>query len=121
MKKLVSILILVCSNSVLSAQSNNCRALLSAVKNGNSVAVENLLSKTSPNCYYREDGEPRYPLGAAAYTGDLKMGKLLMDSGAKVSFRGKRDASALMIAAKNAHLEFATSVSYTHLTLPTKA
>ena len=98
MKNLLFVLFLLCTTTILSAQT--CQELLQAVKQNNTIMVKQLLKKAKPNCSYRGDGEPRSPLGAAAYTGNIEIGRLLINAGARANYRAKGDASALMIAAE---------------------
>ena len=106
MKNLPVILMLLSSSIFVQAQSNDCKALLQAIRQGNTTKVEQLLAHTNPNCSNYEVGEPRSPLGVAAQYGDTQIGELLFQAGARANYRSKSDASALMIAAENAHLDF---------------
>ena len=87
-------------------EKNSCAALLRAVK-GNKIAQVAALAKTTdPNCTYREEGEPRSPLNAAARKGNVEIGQLLLAANADVEFRARGDEGALMGAARHGHLDF---------------
>jgi ankyrin repeat protein len=86
--------------------SQSCEELLIAVKNNDIKTTASLLKTVNPNCYYLGVDQPRSPLGMAARNGNLTIAKLLLKNGAKVSYRYKRDASALMISARNGHYDF---------------
>ena len=92
--------------AVFSMQSQNCEDLLIAVKENDMETVSKLLEKVRPNCWYDSIVQPRTPLGLSAMNGNLKIGKALVNAGAKVSYRHPNDASALMIAAQNGYYEF---------------
>jgi len=87
-------------------EKNTCAALLRAVKGNNVQKVNDLVQTTDPNCKYREEGEPRSPLNAAARKGNIEIGKLLLAANADVEFRAKGDEGALMGAARHGHLDF---------------
>jgi ankyrin repeat protein len=89
-----------------SQDSNDCKALLSAVKAKNIEKVKALLKTVDPNCSYLSDGEPRSPLVAAAREGDLVIGRLLMDAAADVEFHAPGDETPLMAASARGHLDF---------------
>jgi hypothetical protein len=89
-------------------KTDNCAALLRAIKGNDIERVKALLKTVDPNCSYRGDGEPRSPLVAAARQGDLLIGKLLIDAGSDVEFHARGDETPLMAAAANGHLEFVT-------------
>ena len=88
---------------MLTAQT--CKDLLQAVQNNEIETVTKLLKTVNPNCSNTSLGQPRYPLGAAAVNGNFEMVKTLIQNKAKASYRYRRDASALMIAAENSHLK----------------
>ena len=85
---------------------STCAALLRAVKGNNIQLVEALVKTTDPNCEYREEGEPRSPLNAAARKGNIAIGKILLAANADVEFRTAGDEGALMGAARHGHLDF---------------
>lgn len=87
-------------------EKNNCAALLRAVKGNNVEQVRILTQTTDPNCEYREEGEPRSPLNAAARKGNIAIGQLLLAANADVEFRTRGDEGALMGAARHGHLDF---------------
>ncbi len=86
--------------------ANNCRELLRAVKEEDIEKVKELLKAVDPDCSYRGDGEPRSPLVAAARSGNLAIGKLLIDANADVEFHAAGDETPLMAAAWHGHLDF---------------
>jgi ankyrin repeat protein len=86
--------------------SNDCKALLQAVKEEDVEKVKQLLKTVDPDCFYMGDGEPRSPMVAAARQGDLVMGKLLIDAGADVDFHARGDETPLMAASAHGHLDF---------------
>lgn len=86
--------------------ADNCRELLSAVKNEDVEKVKELLKTVDPDCSYRGDGEARSPLVAAARAGNLVIGKLLIDANADVEFRAWGDETPLMAAAASGHIDF---------------
>ena len=83
-----------------------CAPLLRAVKKNEVAKVRQLATKSNVNCVYREDGEPRTPLNAAARNGNVEIGKILLQNGADVEHRAKGDEGALMGAARNGHFDF---------------
>ena len=87
-------------------EKNSCATLLRAVKGNNIQQVKALIQTTDPNCEYREEGEPRSPLNAAARKGNIEIGKLLLAANADVAFRARGDEGALMGAARHGHLDF---------------
>lgn len=87
-------------------EKNSCAALLRAVKGNNIAEVKALVQTTSPNCEYREEGEPRSPLNAAARKGNVEIGRILLAANADVEFRARGDEGALMGAARKGHLDF---------------
>ncbi len=87
-------------------EKNTCAALLRAVKGNNLQKVKALVQTVDPNCEYREEGEPRSPLNAAARKGNVEIGKLLLAANADVEFRARGDEGALMGAARKGHLDF---------------
>jgi ankyrin repeat protein len=94
--------------------SNDCQALLKAVKEKNADQVKRLLSTVDPNCTYRDDDEPRSPLVAAARVGNLVIGKMLIDAGAEVEFHAPGDETPLMAAAAGGHLDFVKHLVTNH-------
>ncbi|GEM_PF-6047091 len=87
-------------------EKNSCAALMRAVKANNLQQVKILAQTTDPNCEYREEGEPRSPLNAAARKGYLEIGKILLAANADVEYRTRGDEGALMGAARHGHLDF---------------
>lgn len=87
-------------------EKNTCAALLRAVKKNNAQKVKTLVQTVDPNCEYREEGEPRSPLNAAARKGNIEIGKILLAANADVEFRARGDEGALMGAARYGHLDF---------------
>ena len=85
---------------------DDCGALLRAVKANDVDEVQRLLATVDPNCTYREDGEPRSPLVAAARNGNLAIGKLLVAARADVGFRASGDETPLMAASAGENLDF---------------
>jgi len=113
---------LVSLNTCFNNQNPDNRELLQAVKDNKVALVKSLLETTNPNCFYRGDGEPRSPLGAAAQSGNLEMANLLYAAGAKVTYKGeicklliehgadvngkvKGDGTPLLVAAKYGNVE----------------
>ena len=78
-------------------EKNNCAALLRAVKRNNTQIVKTLVQTVDPNCEYREEGEPRSPLNAAAREGNVEIGKLLLAANADVEFRARGDEGAFCL------------------------
>ena len=89
-----------------SAHAQKCQDLLLSVKNEDYEQVKKLLKTVDPNCFYDGKIQPRTPLGMAAAKGNLDLGKLLIENGAKATYRYKRDASALMIASQKGDYNF---------------
>lgn len=85
----------------------SCQELLQAVKDEEVEKVRALLKTVDPDCAYYDDGEARSPLVAAARTGNMAIGKLLLGAKANVEFHAKNDETPLMAASKNGHLAFA--------------
>lgn len=85
----------------------SCQDLLQAVKDEEVEKVRALLKTVDPDCAYYDDGEARSPLVAAARTGNMAIGRLLLGAKANVEFHAKNDETPLMAAAKNGHLAFA--------------
>ncbi|QCX01694.1 ankyrin repeat domain-containing protein [Aggregatimonas sangjinii] len=115
MKNVIIVLLLGFFSLSLSAQQNDtkyeknkfdCQELLKAVKDGNVQEIKRLLKTIDPNCVYREDGEPRSPLVSAARTGNLEIGRLLVDAKADIEFHAMGDETPLMAASKNGGLDF---------------
>jgi hypothetical protein len=88
------------------AVTDSCKDLLQGVKDEDIEKVKELLKTVDPNCSYRGGGEPRSPLVAAARTGNLAIGKQLIDASADVEFHAAGDETPLMAAAARGHLEF---------------
>lgn len=84
----------------------SCQDLLQAVKDEEVEKVRALLKTVDPDCTYYGDGEARSPLVAAARTGNMAIGKLLLGAKANVEFHSKNDETPLMAASKNGHLAF---------------
>lgn len=84
----------------------SCQDLLQAVKDEEVEKVRALLKTVDPDCTYYGDGEARSPLVAAARTGNMAIGKLLLGTKANVEFHSKNDETPLMAASKNGHLAF---------------
>ena len=74
-----------------------------AIKSNRTSEINKLLKTINPNCSCKCEEDPRTPMGTAAYYGRLDIAKQLFANGAKVTFRDRRDASALMIAAGRGH------------------
>lgn len=87
-------------------QVSGCSDLLRAVKADNISKVHDLLKTSDPNCIYREDGEPRSPLVAAARNGNFEIGKLLMNANADVEFHAEGDETPLMAASEYGNIDF---------------
>ncbi len=83
----------------------SCADLLRAVKAGNAKLVKELLKSVDPDCTYRDDGEPRSSLVAAARMGNMEITKLLLAAKASVEYKARGDESPLMAAANHGHLE----------------
>jgi beta-lactamase regulating signal transducer with metallopeptidase domain len=83
-----------------------CSDLLRAVKAGDVAKVGDLLKAVDPNCNFRDDGEPRSPLVAAARMGHLEIGKMLVAAEANVEYHDHGDETPLMAAARYGHLDF---------------
>ncbi len=86
--------------------NDGCGALLRATKANDVDEVQRLLATVDPNCTYREDGEPRSPLVAAARNGNLAVGKLLVEAQASVGFHAPGDETPLMAASAGENLAF---------------
>ncbi len=85
---------------------NDCGALLRAVKANDVDEVQRLLATVNPDCTYREDGEPRSPLVAAARNGNLAIGRLLIEAQANVGFHAPGDETPLIAASASENLAF---------------
>lgn len=92
--------------SVGTVAVGSCQDLLQAVKDEDVEKVRALLKTVDPDCTYYGDGEARSPLVAAARTGNMAIGKLLLGAKANVEFHSKNDETPLMAASKNGHLAF---------------
>ncbi|MFK7773522.1 MAG: ankyrin repeat domain-containing protein [Saprospiraceae bacterium] len=105
----------------LQGNTIECKALINAVRNNDISKVKELLKSSDPNCIdpkpdyettTSEDGftwrrtNAKTPLIAAARKGYFEIGKLLIDTGAKVNSGGKEGETALIAAAGFGHLEF---------------
>ena len=84
----------------------DCKDLLAATKANNVDKVREILKSVDPDCAYRDGGEPRSPLVAAARKGYLEIGQLLIASGADADYHDRGDESPLMAAAANGNLDF---------------
>lgn len=107
------------------ARNKDCKQLIKAILSEDIVSIKELIAKTDVNCvdlrpdhkevndgnnrYYYMD--PRTPLVAAARVGNLEIGKLLVEAGAKVDFQAPRDETPIMAAAESNALDF---VKYLH-------
>ena len=87
-------------------QASGCKELLRAVKEKDSAKVVELLKTVDPNCSYRDDGQPRSPLLAAAREGNLILGKLLVSAGAHVEFHDQNDETPIIGASGSGKLYF---------------
>lgn len=110
------------SNDFFGLFVNSCHALTQAVRDEDIEEVERRLKRTSPNCvdpepgyemWESEDGrftfrrsQPRTPLATAAKKGNLEIGKMLLEAGAKVDYDRDDHGSALTEAASYGRLEF---------------
>lgn len=83
----------------------SCADLLRAVKSGNAKLVQELLKSVDPDCTYRDDGEPRSSLVAAARMGNMEITKMLLGAKASVEYKSGGDESPLMAAANHGHLD----------------
>ncbi len=83
----------------------SCADLLRAVKAGNAKLVQELLKSVDPDCTYRDDGEPRSSLVAAARMGNMEITKMLLGAKASVEYKSRGDESPLMAAANHGHLD----------------
>ena len=89
----------------LAGCSNNEKAMVDAVKNGDTAKVQSLLDKgVSPNLK-ADDGKSVLML--AAYLGHTDIAKLLLDKGADVNAKDKDGKTALMYAAEKGNIEMA--------------
>ena len=94
------------SQETPAVSADDCGALLRTVKSEDISRVKELLKTVDPDCLYREDGEPRSPLVAAARSGNLEIGKLLVEAKADVEFHDHADESPLMATSANGYLDF---------------
>ncbi|GEM_PF-513750 len=101
--------------------STDCVELLEAIRIEDIAKVKALIKNTDINCIDPNPGYDRRelengmtwqrtkaqtPLVAAARAGNLTIGKLLIEAGAKVDFHGKRNEPPLIAAAEIGHMEF---------------
>jgi outer membrane protein OmpA-like peptidoglycan-associated protein len=85
--------------------SNNEKAMIDAVQNGDTVKVQSLLDKgVSPNL---ETDDGKTILMLAAYLGQTDVAKLLIDKGADVNAKDKDGKTALMYAAEKGNVDVA--------------
>ncbi len=92
--------------NVVPVVNNDCQRLLRAVKSSDARLVSNILETVDPNCSYYDDGEPRSALVAAARSGFLDIGQMLINAGADVEYHARGDESPLMAAARHKNLQF---------------
>ncbi len=102
--------------------ANSCKALNEAVRNQDLEGIKTLLKDQDPNCADPDPGYevikrddrgytwrrsyPRTPLANAARIGNLEIGKLLVDAGAKADFDRGDHGSPMTEAASRGHLDF---------------
>lgn len=91
----------------VAAIEGTCQDLLKAVKRQQVEKVKGLLQTVAPDCTFRNDGEPRSPLVAAARKGHLEIAQLLVEAGASLSYHARGDENPLMAAARYGHLSVA--------------
>ncbi|MEL6559327.1 MAG: ankyrin repeat domain-containing protein [Bacteroidota bacterium] len=103
MKYLLCLLLTITYTPYANAQPNACEELVISIQTKRSDQVSDLLKSTNPNCSCKCEEDPRTPLATAVYYGQLDLVKLLIRNGAMVSYRDKRDASALIIAAERGY------------------
>jgi outer membrane protein OmpA-like peptidoglycan-associated protein len=85
--------------------SNNEKAMINAVQNGDTEKVQSLLDKgVSPNL---ETDDGKTILMLAAYLGQTDVAKLLIDKGADVNAKDKDGKTALMYAAEKGNVDVA--------------
>jgi peptidoglycan-associated lipoprotein len=89
----------------LAGCSNNEKAMVEAVKNGDTAKVQSLLDKGVSPDLQADDGKNILML--AAYLGHTDIAKLLIENGADVNARDKDGKTALMYAAEKGHIEMA--------------
>ncbi len=101
--------------------ANSCKALNEAVRAQDLEGIKSILKKLDPNCVDPDPGYeiieqndkytwrrsyPRTPLANAARIGDLEIGKLLVEAGAKADFDRGDHGSPMTESANNGHLDF---------------
>jgi outer membrane protein OmpA-like peptidoglycan-associated protein/uncharacterized lipoprotein NlpE involved in copper resistance len=89
----------------LAGCSNNEKAMVEAVKNGDTAKVQSLLDKGVSPDLQADDGKNILML--AAYLGHTDIAKLLIENGADVNAKDKDGKTALMYAAEKGHIEMA--------------
>lgn len=89
----------------LAGCSDNEKALVEAVKNGDTPKVQSLLDQGVSPDLKTDDGKSVLML--AAYLGHTDIAKLLIDKGADVNAKDNGGKTALMYAAEKGHIEIA--------------
>jgi outer membrane protein OmpA-like peptidoglycan-associated protein len=101
----LTVVLMVLMLVLLAGCSDNEKAMVDAVKNGDTAKVQSLLDKgVSPNLK-TDDGKSILML--AAYLGHADIAKLLIDKGADVNARDKAGKTALMYSAEKGNIEIA--------------
>ena len=103
--KFAVVLIAVALIFVVAGCSNDEKALVDAVKNGDTAKVQSLLDKGANPNLKTDDGKTVLML--AAYLGHTDIAKLLIDKGADVNATDKDGKTALMYAAEKGNLDVA--------------
>ena len=139
MKKYFILLLVIAFSAQTLLAQNTCADLMRAIKQNNILQVETLIKPGDVNCVDKKS-DPRTPLLLATRKGASDIAILLINAGADVNYHHSGDESPLMAATASGMSEVVDlmitkganvkeevrgdgtpSVSYTHLTLPTKA
>lgn len=89
----------------LSESKKQCAYLLEAIDQNNYAELKKLLVTYNPNCLYCGSEGKSAPINAAAANGNLKMVRLLIESGASLYRKSYLDEGALIAAARNGDLK----------------
>ncbi|MCX2738852.1 ankyrin repeat domain-containing protein [Pontibacter anaerobius] len=103
MKKLIPLIVLILSTSVLTMAQNKAEQLYAAVQKNDKAMVESLLKKEADPNYIKQAGPwmKVSPLITAVNNSNVEIVKLLVANNAQVDWRDGFNTTALMYAAAN--------------------
>ncbi len=90
--------------NLLSEEKQECANLLVAVKANDLRKVERLLATSDANCMLCYSQSPKTPINAAARNNNIKIVKLLLESGADLYKKSHTDEGALLATAQNGNI-----------------